>query len=206
MFHETIRARVRTLVGALSSRSWLPIVGLLVVACITASEIPKPATLNSLVPRQADAKAANNEFAVVHYGPVDNASSDATINIVFSKALRELETTTEDAPIPVELTPSVEGKWQWIGTHGVQFHPTAGQLPLGTNLRVKVPAGIKALSGEQLPKPLEFGFGTPTPRLVSYTPHDGATSQPLKGAGRLGIRPTRRCHGTEYQTDAARGG
>lgn len=191
MSFHSIRRRVNAvvgnLVGKLPARSWLPIVGLIVAACITASEVPKPAALNSLVPKDADSQASDNAFAIVHHGPVDAATSDATINIVFSRAIRALDASDDDAPIPVTLTPAVEGKWHWVGTHGVQFQPKAGRLPLGTQFKVSVPATVTALTGEQLGKPFEFAFFTPAPRLEAHVPYDGATGLSLKPEILLGF-------------------
>jgi alpha-2-macroglobulin len=177
---NTLRARFGAVVGKLPSKFWLPTMGLLVAACITASEVPKPSAFNTLVPKAADSNDAQGAFTVVHHGPVDVAATDATINLVFSKPLRTLDAHDEDAPIAINLTPSIEGKWHWVGTHGVQFHPTAGRLPLGKKIHVSVPAALTAVSGEQLGKPLEFSFATSTPRLEEFEPNDGATSQALK--------------------------
>jgi alpha-2-macroglobulin len=179
MFPPALRDRLCAFTPNLLSRLWLPIVGLVVAACVTASEIPRPAKLNSLLPKEPESSAASNAFNVVHHGPVGSAGTDATINIVFNKPIRPLN-SDDDAPIPITLNPHIDGKWQWVGTHGVQFQPADLRLPLGRSIHVSVPGNLTALTGEQLGTALEYDFSTETPRLETYSPYDGAKSQPLK--------------------------
>lgn len=154
---------------------------LMVVACVTGSEVPKAANLHTLVPQLGETNAGKEEpFSVIHYGPEGNATSDAVVNIVFSKAMRVLEASDKDTPIPVQISPAVEGKWQWIGTNAVQFQPTGGKLALGRQYKVKVPESTRTIDGKVLGKALEFGFTTPTPLLDSYSPWDGARSVALR--------------------------
>ncbi len=154
---------------------------LLVVACVTGSEVPKVTNFHSLTPKLGETKAGKeDEFAIVHYGPQGNATSDAVVNVVFSKAMRTLEASAEDAPVPVVITPMVEGKWQWIGTNGMQFQPTGGKLPLGKRFKVDVPATARSIDGKTLGKALTFEFTTPTPVLDSHTPGDGERSVALR--------------------------
>jgi uncharacterized protein YfaS (alpha-2-macroglobulin family) len=137
--------------------------------------------MHVLTPRTGETTAAKaEEFAVVHYGPQGNATSDAVINVVFSRAMRALEASDEETPIPVTVEPALPGKWQWIGTNGVQFQPSGGKLPLGTQIRVVVPEKTRALDGQILGKTLKFSFTTPTPYLDSHAPSDGQRSVELR--------------------------
>lgn len=155
---------------------------LLVAACVTSSEVPKVTAFHSLEPNLGETKAAKGEeFAVIHHGPRGKATSDAVINVVFSKAMRTLEASETDASIPVTLAPPVEGKWQWIGTNGVQFQPAGGRLPLGRRFTVTVPETARNIDGKPLGKAVKFEFTTPTPMLDSHSPSDGERS--------VGLRP-----------------
>lgn len=166
---------------ASTSRWGLVGAALLVVACVTGSEVPKAATMHVLTPREGETKTGKAApFAVVHHGPQGNATSDAVINIVFSRPLRTLEGSDKDTPIPVTMRPELPGKWHWIGTNGVQFQPAGGRLPLGREIQVTVSEQARALDGTTLGKPLTFSFTTPTPYLTGYSPSDGQRSVELR--------------------------
>lgn len=154
---------------------------LLVVACVTGSEVPKVATFHSLEPKLGETQAGKQEeFAVIHHGPVGPATSDAVVNIVFSRAMRTLEGSDTQAPITAVITPPLDGKWQWIGTNGVQFQPAGGKLPLGTRFAVTVPESTRSLDGKTLGQALNYEFTTPTPMLESYAPGSGQRSVELQ--------------------------
>lgn len=161
---------------------------LLVGACVTGSEVPKVTAFHSLAPKLGETNGGKEEpFSVVHYGPEGDATSDAVINIVFSKAMRALEASDQEAPIPVQIEPKLEGKWQWIGTNGVQFQPAGGKLPLGREIKVTVPDSARALNGNVLGKAVTFSFSTPTPYLDSFSPSDGSRSVELRPRVVLGF-------------------
>jgi uncharacterized protein YfaS (alpha-2-macroglobulin family) len=158
---------------------WLAF-ALSVVACVTGSEVPKVATMHVLAPKDGETRDGKDApFSVVHYGPEGDATSDAVINIVFSRAIRTLDGTS-DTPVPVTLEPAVAGKWQWIGTNAVQFRPEGGHLPFGRKFQVSVSGNARSLDGQSLGKPVDFGFTTATPLLVSSSPHDGQRSVELR--------------------------
>lgn len=143
-------------------------------ACIPSNRAP------SVTPRQtlslsAEGKNADGPFAVVFARPQGKAPSSAAIQIVFSRALRELSEAGNEAPVPVRLTPALEGAWQWVGTNALFFVPKTGLLPGATQVTVEVPAGTRALDGSVLAKAYRFTFETPRPKLVRSEPSNEAT-------------------------------
>lgn len=159
---------------------WLAF-ALSVVACVTGSEVPKVATMHVLAPKEGETRDGKDlPFSVVHYGPEGDAATDAVINIVFSRAIRPLDGTSEAGSVPVILQPAVAGKWQWIGTNAVQFQPEGGRLPHGRKFQVEVSENARSLDGQILGKPLKFAFTSATPRLESASPYDGQRSVELR--------------------------
>ena len=48
--------------------------------------------------------------------------------------------------VPVKLTPTLAGKWRWIGTRTLLFE-TKLRFPMATEFTAEVPAGTKSASG-----------------------------------------------------------
>lgn len=117
---------------------------------------------------------AEGPFRVVFSGPTGESSAVSEISVVFSRPLRALELAGSEAPPPVKLSPEVEGRWQWVGTHALVFVPAKGRLPGATRFSVEVPAGTRALDGAALGKAHTFAFSTPRPKLVRSEPWNGA--------------------------------
>src|SRR5688572_3613028 len=79
---------------------WLVFTCLVVAACVTGSEAPKAASMRLLKPNTQEPKAhLAEQFTAVYFGPQGDATSDAVVSVVFSKPLRQLD-TTEPMPIP----------------------------------------------------------------------------------------------------------
>jgi len=120
-------------------------------------------------------RSNDGPFRVVFSGPQGEAATGAELSVVFSRPLRALELAGSEAPPPIETTPKLEGRWQWVGTRALVFVPKTGRLPGATQITVEVPAGTRALDGAPLGAAHRFTVTTPTPRLVRSTPHNGAT-------------------------------
>ncbi|MBI3203583.1 MAG: Ig-like domain-containing protein [Myxococcales bacterium] len=120
-------------------------------------------------------RSNDGPFRVVFSGPQGEAATGAELSVVFSRPLRALDLAGSEAPPPIETTPKLEGRWQWVGTRALVFVPKTGRLPGATKIEVAVPGGTRALDGATLGAAHRFTVTTPPPRLVRSTPQNGAT-------------------------------
>lgn len=164
---------------ARSKRRLRPLfVALLLVA---AACVPGGATMPAVSPSRTlslgageGGRGEDGPFRVVYSGPEGEATIGAELSVVFSRPLRALDLAGNEAPPPIQLTPKIDGRWQWIGTRALVFVPAAGRLPGATRLRVEVPANTRSVDGQSLGKAHAFTLRTPAPRLVRSTPSSGA--------------------------------
>lgn len=153
------------------------------VACVlvVAACVPGGATMPAVSPSRTlelgkgeGGNADSGPFRVVFAGPTGEAVSGAEISVVFSRPLRALELAGNEAPPPVQLSPKLDGRWQWVGTRALVFVPASGRLPGATRVEVEVPKGTRALDGSTLAAAHRFSLTTPLPKLVRSTPSSGA--------------------------------
>jgi alpha-2-macroglobulin len=159
--------RLRPLIAGLS---------VIVAACVPgASTMPSVRSTRTLELGAGEGGArSEGPFRVVFAAPEGDAASGAEISIVFSRALRKLELAGDESAPPISITPRVDGRWQWVGTHALSFVPAGGHLPGATRYKVEVPAGTKALDGSKLGAAYRFELTTPRPKLVRSNPSTGA--------------------------------
>lgn len=105
------------------------------------------------------------------------------ITVMFDKAVVPLGAldSGRDRAIPLTISPSVNGKFFWLGTHGFTFRPTAPLDP-STTYHVEMPPGIVSVDGYRLDEPLKWEFSTVSPRVLALSPRDGAMLLPKEGA------------------------
>ena len=107
------------------------------------------------------------------------------VSITFNQPMVPLATIgqLEDFDVPVEMTPPLPGRWQWIGTRTLRFEhdqEVFDRLPMATSYVVEVPAGTESRSGGELAETFRFEFETPPPSLVRLIPqHDSLDLQPV---------------------------
>ena len=96
-------------------------------------------------------------------------------SITFNQPMVSLATVAQldDADVPVEMTPPLPGRWQWIGTRTLRFEHDQGifdRLPMATSYTVEVPVGTRSQSGGELARTFRAEFETPPPSLVRLEP------------------------------------
>ena len=142
---------------------------------ITAEFPPKPTTATAPV-------VESGALTVRRFQPEGEVPLADRISLTFSQPMVAV-TGQEDAAarVPVTLSPSVPGKWRWLGTQTLIFDAGSGKrLPMATEFSVIVPAGTKSVTGGVLEKTESFTFKTPAVRLLSYGPQgDGQRRDPL---------------------------
>ena len=99
------------------------------------------------------------------------------VSITFNQPMVPLATVgqLDDVDVPVEMTPPLPGRWQWIGTRTLRFEhdqEILDRLPMATSYVVEVPAGTESQSGGELAETFRFEFETPPPSLVRLSPTD----------------------------------
>ena len=122
-------------------------------------------------------------LAVLRVQPEGDVGIAPFVSITFSQPMVPLATIGQfdDLDIPVTITPSLPGRWQWIGTRTLRFEHDPGifdRLPMATSYAVEVPAGTTSQSGGELAEAVRFEFETPAPSMVWLTPqHDSLDLQ-----------------------------
>jgi hypothetical protein len=147
------------------------------MACIQGARAPVVEPRGTLAPDGQEAGLAVPEgpFGVVFGSPKGATIDPSEVTLVFNRPMRALDTAENQAAPPVIIKPAVAGRWNWVGTSGIQFVPEGRELPRATEFTVEVPAGTKALDGSAMPKPYVLRFSTVRPKLlsVSATSHYG---------------------------------
>ena len=101
------------------------------------------------------------------------------LSITFNQPMVPLATVAQlgDADVPVEMTPPLPGRWEWIGTRTLRFEHSQeilDRLPMATSYTVEVPAGTRSQSGGELATTFRAEFETPPPSLVGLEPQHGS--------------------------------
>lgn len=156
----------------------------LVFACgQKQSEVPRvePSGVLELARPQPENRGP---MRVVHSGPRGQATSDPTIQILFSQPLRALDV---DVPVPggILVEPDPGGHFEWLGTRALVYVPSAGELPRATPFRVTVPAGVASVNGEKSAEGHTFEFRTPLPEVVQASPRSYDEHEARQQAVRL---------------------
>ena len=121
---------------------------------------------------------------VLRVQPTGEVGIAPFVSITFNQPMVPLATVSQlDAlDVPVEITPSLPGRWQWIGTRTLRFEHDPeifDRLPMATSYVVEVPAGTESQSGGKLAETFRAEFETPPPSIERLMP-DGST---------LGLQP-----------------
>lgn len=95
------------------------------------------------------------------------------LTVMFNKAVVPLTTLDKgrDKSIPLKISPSVDGKFFWLGTHGFIFRPTEPLTP-ATAYKVEMPAGVVSVDGYKLDKPVSWEFSTVSPDVLTWEPSE----------------------------------
>ena len=111
---------------------------------------------------------------VVRYQPEGDVTVAPFLTVTFNQPMVPLATLEQldAADVPAVITPSIEGRWRWIGTRTLRFELVPGvidRLPAATAYTVEIPAGTTSASGNRLAESVTWSFATPPPTVVSTT-------------------------------------
>jgi hypothetical protein len=131
--------------------------------------------------RERPEDVVTGPLEVVRLGPEGELERARDISVTFSQPMVPVTSHQELAArdIPARLTPQPDGRWRWVGTKTLLFEVDAG-LPMATDYRVEVPAGVESPSGNALAEAVAWTFRTPPPKLVrSYPQGESVTEDPM---------------------------
>ncbi|CAN5724212.1 hypothetical protein BH11MYX3_BH11MYX3_16660 [soil metagenome] len=111
--------------------------------------------------------------------PVGDIHADAEIRIRFAEAMVPVAQVGTQGALPITITPVIAGTWKWIDTRVAAFVSTEARFPKATEVKITVPAGIKALSGSTLVEPVSGGFSTPPVNITRVWPSEVRPASPI---------------------------
>lgn len=173
-----------------------------VAACFPGARAPSVAPQRTLGLSAAEVSGTTSSaaFGVVFAGPKGETVDPTEVSIVFNRPMRPLELASDSSGTSEngetsETTPPARiaiaggggapaGKWRWLGTSALIF-ASDKPLPRATEYVVTVPGATKALDGSTLGADYSFSFTTARPRVVHFSPGDGATHLDPKQAFEL---------------------
>ncbi len=96
-------------------------------------------------------------------------------SITFDQPMVPIATVSQldAAEVPATISPTVPGRWQWIGTSTLRFDATSDvvdRLPMATDFTITVPAGTTSATGGVLADDVTFSFSTPPVTVQSFSP------------------------------------
>jgi alpha-2-macroglobulin len=120
---------------------------------------------------------SKQSLEVVRFSPEGEVSLAPDLNITFSHPMVAVTSQEEAAKYaPVELSPSVEGRWRWLGTKTLMFD-TEKRFPMATKFTARIPAGTKSATGQILQKDFTWNFTTPAPKAIRMIPSGQTTTR-----------------------------
>ncbi|MDX1616333.1 MAG: Ig-like domain-containing protein, partial [Candidatus Promineifilaceae bacterium] len=131
------------------------------------------------------AEVPSGPLEIVRFSPEGAVPLAPVVSVTFNQPMVPLTSLAELATeeVPVQMEPTVPGSWQWLGTKTVTFEPSLNdvdRLPMATEYRLTVPAGVTASSGASLAESVSWAFSTPPPTLMDTYPRSGPQSlEPL---------------------------
>lgn len=144
-------------------------------ACVQgarAPQVPPRSTLALGDEGEGGGSGSTGPLAIAFASPKGEVTDPSEVTVVFDRPMRPLDLAADEAPPPVKLEPAVPGRWQWVGTSGLQFVPD-DHLPAATQYRLEVPGGTRALDGSTLAAPFVLTFSTARPAAVRSDPYEG---------------------------------
>ncbi len=140
-------------------------------------EVPFPPAPTATEPESP----ATGPLEVVRFQPEGEVDVAPFLSVTFDQPMVPVTTLDQldDADVPVEISPAIDGRWRWIGTRTLRFEVVPGEfdrLPAATDYRVTVPAGTTSAVGGRLPRDVGWTFSTPPPTVTQFVGDAESTS------------------------------
>jgi hypothetical protein len=111
--------------------------------------------------------------SAVPQGLVSSEDESREILVSFSDPLVALGEDSARQDFPILFKPDIPGKVHWLGTRILSFQPDT-TLTRATEYEVRLPKGIKSLTGRMLMQDYTFKFQTLRPAMQRSRPYSGA--------------------------------
>ena len=152
-----------------------------------AQTLPPPLvgdTIDGVFPPAGDDAAptpTDGPLNVLRFQPEGEVDLAPFLSVTFDQPMVPLATLDQldDADVPVEVSPAIDGRWRWIGTRTLRFEVEPGEidrLPAATEYEVTVPAGTRSVGGGRLAESVSWTFATPAPSVESFVGDTETTS------------------------------
>jgi len=116
-------------------------------------------------------------LSVVRFSPEGEIGLASELFVTFSEPMVSVGSQQDAASfVPVKISPSVAGKWRWLGTRTLVFNPEK-RFPLASEFSVTIADGTKSSSGKTLDKEVAWQFRTVSPKVTSFSPSGSGTSR-----------------------------
>jgi uncharacterized protein YfaS (alpha-2-macroglobulin family) len=106
---------------------------------------------------------------VIRTTPDALARPNDEVTVTFDKPVAGSIERAVDPRTVIQLTPPIEGRYEWRDPVTVRFTPSA-PMPRDLEVRVRVSADFTAMDGSRLEAPHEFSFRIAGPRLLETRP------------------------------------
>ncbi len=118
--------------------------------------------------------AAPGPLEVLRAQPEGEVPLAPNLSVTFNQPMVAVTSHDDLAkqPVPVKVTPALEGAWRWVGAKTAVFEPDT-RFPMATVVDVEVPAGTQSATGGTLAAAHTFQFATPPPRVLRSSPNHG---------------------------------
>jgi alpha-2-macroglobulin len=125
--------------------------------------------------RGAPKTGVGDKLEILRFSPEGEVELAPDLSVTFSQPMVAVTGQAEAAQtVPVQLTPTPEGKWRWLGTKTIMFD-TDKRFPMATRFTAKIPAGTKGINGQILQKDVTWTFTTPPPKVEQMIPANQTT-------------------------------
>lgn len=115
------------------------------------------------------------DLAITFFSPKGPATAPQNVTVSFNQPMVPLSAPGEVVKqTPVEITPALPGRFRWLGSKTLVFHPDHG-FPGATQFTVTVAKTAESLLGRALGKDFSWQFETPKPQVAQILP--GAMEQ-----------------------------
>jgi uncharacterized protein YfaS (alpha-2-macroglobulin family) len=110
----------------------------------------------------------------------EDIDGKTNVTVIFNRPIVPLNIQEEQSglPQPLEFTPQVKGQGQWVNSSVYVFQPDRA-LSSGTRYTVRVGAGLKDTTGNQLDKSYVWQFLTRAPTVANVALKNGPENPPL---------------------------
>lgn len=132
---------------------------------LNAPKRPKPPEFPS-TPAIPDVPVGS-KLEVLRATPSGSVAFAGDLSVTFNQPMIGIASPERASEqVPVKLSPSIPGRWRWLGTKTLIFDADK-RFPMATEFTATIPAGTKSQSGAELKEEYSWKFQTAVPLVES---------------------------------------